>query len=201
MTDTQTPTPGPSERQPAETAKAFEAFRAYLEMGPARSTAKVARQLGKSKTLIDRWSSRWSWPDRVRRFESSETTEKDGAHLQALADRSKRQAQIAQLHGEATALVARAVVQKVADNPQALNGLDLEKLLALEATMARAHARIVPTERLALGMTTDQPGEPAPRAQAEEMARRMSEAELDERLTGIDQVAAQREKRERRAAS
>lgn len=60
------------ERQARESAKAFAAFSAYLEMGPERSLAKVARKLTKSGQLIKRWSSRYDWPARVKAH---------GAHL------------------------------------------------------------------------------------------------------------------------
>ena len=60
------PEPRPWERQPEESLKAFEAFTTYRDWGPNRSNAKVAQQLGKSKTQIDRWSSKWSWVVRVQ---------------------------------------------------------------------------------------------------------------------------------------
>lgn len=48
-----------------ESQQAADAYREYLGMGPERSVRAVARRLGKSSTLIGRWSSRWSWPERV----------------------------------------------------------------------------------------------------------------------------------------
>lgn len=195
-------TPGPSERQPKETSPAFDAFRTYLEMGPQRSTAKVARALGKSKTLVDRWSSRNGWSRRVAEFERTEVSARDDAHMDAMAKRSRRQAEIAQLHGEASLTVAREVIRRLADPAEAqaaLKGLSIDDLLRLEATLGRMHNRAVVTERLALGMTTDQAGEPLPRTVAEEAARRMTDAELDAGLTGVDEVAVARERRRARA--
>ena len=49
------------ERQEGESAPAFQAFAAYRDMGAERSLAKVAQKLGKSKALMERWSSRWQW--------------------------------------------------------------------------------------------------------------------------------------------
>lgn len=194
--------PGPAEQQPDESAPAFDAFRRYLEMGPQRSTAKVARACGKQKSLMDRWSSRWRWVQRVREFEAEATRTADSAHLDAIAARSKRQAEIAQLHGEATALVAREVVQRITKAPDVLGGLPLDELLRLESSMGRMHNRVVMSERLALGLTTDQPGEPLPRSEAEEQARRLTDLELDQRLSGVDELAEKRAaKRKRRASS
>lgn len=54
------------ERQPKESAQAYEAFDLYLKMGTERSCRKVAQELSKSDTIIRRWSSAWSWQKRVR---------------------------------------------------------------------------------------------------------------------------------------
>jgi hypothetical protein len=56
------------ERLPREGAKAFAAFRLYLELGPDRSLAAVASKLGKSKVLMERWSRRYDWPGRVTEY-------------------------------------------------------------------------------------------------------------------------------------
>jgi len=56
------------DRQPGEREEAFTAFRAYLDLGPKRSLAAVGRQLGKSKALMERWSSRWNWVARVEAY-------------------------------------------------------------------------------------------------------------------------------------
>ena len=46
------------EQQPRESDKAFAAFSRYLSLGPQRSLEAVATQLGKSKTLMERWCKR-----------------------------------------------------------------------------------------------------------------------------------------------
>ena len=53
------------EQQPKESAKAFAAFKAYLDMGSERSLALVAVKLGKSKVLMERWSRKHDWCNRV----------------------------------------------------------------------------------------------------------------------------------------
>lgn len=52
----------PWARRSTETSPAYGAFRVYLDV---RSNAKTAQQLGKSKTLIDKWSSEHDWVERV----------------------------------------------------------------------------------------------------------------------------------------
>ena len=60
----------PWERQKGESAQAFEAFFLYLEMGADRSIRAVSQELGKSKTLIDRWSRTHNWVERCRAWDN-----------------------------------------------------------------------------------------------------------------------------------
>lgn len=69
------------EQQERESNKAFAAFKTYLELGTDRSLVSVADKLGKSRTLIERWSKKYDWPARVQ------------AHGQHLADIERRAAE------------------------------------------------------------------------------------------------------------
>ena len=66
------------EQQERESNRAFAAFRTYLELGPERSLATVAERVGKSKTMVERWSRRFDWPARVE------------AHAAHVADAERR---------------------------------------------------------------------------------------------------------------
>lgn len=63
--------PEPWERQKGESLKAFEAFATYRDMD-GRSLAKVGRTLGKSKALMERWSSTWEWQKRVAAWDAEQ---------------------------------------------------------------------------------------------------------------------------------
>jgi hypothetical protein len=56
------------EQQPKESDKAFAAFSVYLSQGPGRPLAKTAAKLGKSKAMMEKWSSKFDWPTPVGRF-------------------------------------------------------------------------------------------------------------------------------------
>ncbi len=60
----------PWERQKGESGQAYEAFAAYRDMGTDRSIRAVGQKLGKSRALIERWSSQWKWQERIRAYES-----------------------------------------------------------------------------------------------------------------------------------
>ena len=60
----------PWEQQPDESFQAFEAFVTYRDMPRAeRSIRAVAQKLGKSATLIAKWSSAHAWGQRCREYD------------------------------------------------------------------------------------------------------------------------------------
>ena len=58
----------PFEQLPRESIKAFAAFKTYLDMGAQRSLAATGRKLGKSKTMMEKWSRQHQWVDRVQAY-------------------------------------------------------------------------------------------------------------------------------------
>lgn len=62
----------PWERQDGESAKAFAAFLAYLQLGEKRSLRAVAQKLLKSYTLISRWSRTYQWVDRAAAYDTEQ---------------------------------------------------------------------------------------------------------------------------------
>ena len=83
MPKRQEPDIAPWEQQPGESAKAFEAFTIYRDMGVERSVRKVTQRLNKSLTLIGKWSSRYNWPERARAYDRDLDRQ---AHAQAVRD-------------------------------------------------------------------------------------------------------------------
>ena len=60
----------PWERMEGESAKAFEAFRIYRDMGPERNLRAVAQQCNKSVSLLGRWSGANQWVERARAYDN-----------------------------------------------------------------------------------------------------------------------------------
>lgn len=92
----------PWERLPDETTPAFEAFKEYRDMGEKRSIAKVAEKLGKSDKLLERWSAKHDWGNRVKAWDdeiehkASESLLNEIAKMRA---RQRKQALKMQLKG------------------------------------------------------------------------------------------------------
>lgn len=80
----------PWERLPTEKDPAWEAFRTYRDMGPGeRSLAKVGQQLGKSRHLMERWSSTHAWVRRAAAWDM----EQDRLWRESLATERRRMAE------------------------------------------------------------------------------------------------------------
>lgn len=110
----QSKTEKPWERQPKESPPAYEAFYLYLEMGSERSLRKVAQKLGKSSTLICRWSSTWNWQQRSREYDTELQRKEFAAKQQEIKKARERQ------------LKTAVFLQKKA--VEALNNLDIEDM-------------------------------------------------------------------------
>jgi len=130
----------PYDQQLDETGKAYAAFRVYAELGPEeRSTAKVAAKVRKNLKLIHRWSSRHSWVQRAREFDTDETQRR---YDQTVLEREAMCARQANL---AKAILSRIEARLLSLNPKRLTNSALARLLDAAGKM----------ERLARGM----PGE------------------------------------------
>ena len=53
------------ERQRRESSKAFAAFNTDLDLGPDRTHALVAEKLGVSTRMVNKWSTKYGWLERV----------------------------------------------------------------------------------------------------------------------------------------
>jgi hypothetical protein len=71
------------DRQPRESAQAYEAARTYFMLGADRSLEAVAQRLHKSKTIAGRWSARHSWVGRAAAYD---------AHMQLIDDQEHERA-------------------------------------------------------------------------------------------------------------
>jgi hypothetical protein len=83
---------------------AYQAFVCYRELPPGRrSVVEVARECGKNRSLITRWSARWSWVERVAAFDQFTDDARVSAQLEALTEMWKRHTSMA-LVGQQQAL-------------------------------------------------------------------------------------------------
>lgn len=73
-----------------ETPKAAAAFEAYWALGDGRNCETVARQLGKSIALIERWSRLHDWQERLKARQEEQGRERDRLRNAAIAEAEAR---------------------------------------------------------------------------------------------------------------
>lgn len=136
------------ERGAREGSQAFEAFAIYRDMGAARSTAKVARQLSKTKTLMDRWSGVWQWVRRAAAWDAEVDRRKREEAAEEIAAMHRRHAGIAQAMTGRLVASLQQMIQ--ADVPVAPG--DVPRWLDIAAKIERV-ARGEPAETVAQELT------------------------------------------------
>lgn len=122
-----------------ESDKAYDAFATYRDMGVQRSNVKVAETLGKSVTLMNRWSGAYAWVERARLYDSFIAAE---AQKKTERDAITRKAKMLERH----AGMGRVLQSKALEHLQKTNSID-------KATDAIAAAKLgVEMERKAEGL-------------------------------------------------
>lgn len=125
--------------QQNESSKAFEAFVTYRDLGSCRSTAKVAQKLGKTKTLIDRWSTKHNWVERVLAWDKEQDRFVRDNNLKEISKMRKEHAELA------SKTLSKAL--------EALENLLIEDIRP--GDIAKLIEVGVKVERLSLGETTE----------------------------------------------
>jgi len=131
------------ERRPEESRPAYEAFVAYFRMGQDRSLRRLAELLGKSLSLLGRWSSRYDWPARVREWEEQERREaaREKRHLSEQT-RQRREENAEQVERVAMAGLRSLVVRDPATGEPRFD----QRLKPAEvAALIRVACRLLPT--------------------------------------------------------
>jgi hypothetical protein len=82
------------EQLAGESRQAWEAFRAYRDMGDERSLDKVGEGLGKSRGLIGRWSAGMKWRERILAYERELDRERQKIRIKDIREEHKRSTQI-----------------------------------------------------------------------------------------------------------
>ena len=119
----------PWERQENETDVAFEAFNTYRDMGLARSLSKVGEALGKSETLMSRWSSEHNWVDRARAWEDEQDRILRNEQIEDIKKMRKRHANLA------VEMLAKALEGLKHLDPEELNAVSIGRLVEVASKL------------------------------------------------------------------
>jgi hypothetical protein len=107
------------ERLEGESKKAFEAFVEYRNMGLDRSIAKVGAKLGKSVSLLERWSSKYSWVERAKEYDAE-------MDRKALLQQEKERKEMVKRHAKQAMMFQQKVLERIRSlNPNELTPSEL----------------------------------------------------------------------------
>jgi len=102
----------PTDPQHREPGTSFAGFVVYREMPPnKRSLREVGRRLGRSESLIERYSSRWNWVDRACAWDREQARLSSQTQAKAAADWVDRHAE----EGRKLQIFAMAALNKYID--------------------------------------------------------------------------------------
>ena len=121
----------PWERQEGETAKAYEAFSEYRDMGADRSLAKVGHKLGKSKAQMEKWSKKYSWVARAEAWDIEEDRLIRVALTKDIGAMRKRHADVA----KAMLIKAARALQKIPDDE--IKATDISRMVDVATKLER----------------------------------------------------------------
>jgi hypothetical protein len=119
------------ERQPGESAAAWEAFACYRDLGLSRSIAKVADRLTKSRTLIERWSTAHRWVLRAEAWDREQDRLWRAERHQASREVARRHARLA------SAAQSKIVAQLQQLDPSRLTPSDVIRWLEVTIRIER----------------------------------------------------------------
>lgn len=130
----------PWDMQPSETAKAYQAFQTYRDMGAGRSLEKLGQFFGKTKAAMEQWSVKHGWAERVRAFDAEAARRASEKSLNEHAEVRTRQAGLGRM------MQARGA--------QRIGQLDPSTLEAKEARMLAVEGARMEREALGMGGAT-----------------------------------------------
>ena len=135
------------DKRAKESGPAFAAFQAYREMGPQRSTAKVAQSFSKSKRLIDRWSGTHDWVARASAWDKHLDQKGQKAEERAVAAMRTRHIKIAERLQDAGSAELEKLAKAIADAPETAK-MTVEQVLRMlrEGTLMERLNRDLPGE-------------------------------------------------------
>ena len=127
-----------------ESPQAYEAFCAYRDLGAARNVRAVGQKLGKSRALMERWSSAHDWVGRAaeydRYLENEARRAREAEHLRTITEFQGRQRRLSAAATEAAIRlykIANARLEKAEEEEEVIPLHLLPRFYASAADMAK----------------------------------------------------------------
>lgn len=149
------------ERGEGETAKAYEAFRIYRDMGAERSLSRAAEQIGKSVRLLKKWSSTHGWMRRVHAYDEYIDRKSQGVYERKLEEVNAAHLDMVRGARESVMVPLSALLKKIErvnrDGAGAIaevENIPIDKLLGIARPYVKLALDVIKMERLLYGLPT-----------------------------------------------
>lgn len=146
-------------RRPAETTKAYGAFRTYLELGPGRDLKSVMRVYDASPASVRKWSKENQWDLRAAAYDAEQDLALRRANFTAYQDMAVRHAAAASEQIDALMIPARHLLKRFHDDPAKvaaeLDALHLTALVDMITDLSKHLPALLAAERQARGGASD----------------------------------------------
>ena len=98
------------DRLPREGGEAYDAFRRFLNRGPARRIIDVAAEVRKSEGLLRRWARQYNWWDRAAAYDAHMARRQEEAELEGRQEVARRRRRLGrQLENLGMAVLTRFI--------------------------------------------------------------------------------------------
>jgi hypothetical protein len=164
--------PLPFEQRADESPQAFAAFAVYRDMHADRSVDHVAQKLGKSHTIIGRWSKRHEWVDRARSYDAAlDAKARHATEQQAIEQRRKMLDEHAEEARNLRKLARRLVTEfeRRYDEKGTLQYIGGDDFIKMVGQLPKIVETAQKLERLAAGEATDRHEHMITREEADQM--------------------------------
>jgi hypothetical protein len=144
-----------------ETAKAYDAFREYRDLGASRSLVKVAEKLGKSVRHLKKWSTNHDWPSRALAYDEHIEKKRQGVYETKLGEVNAAHLDMVRSARESVMVPLRALLRRIEkvreDGTGAaaeVENIPIEKLLSIARPYVKLALEVIRMERLLYGLPT-----------------------------------------------
>jgi hypothetical protein len=149
------------ERGEGETAKAFDAFREYRDMGASRSLSRVAEKLGKSVRHLKKWSTVHAWPSRSLAYDEYIEKKRQGVYETKLGEVNAAHLDMVKSARESVMVPLRALLKRIEKAREesfgaaaGIENIPTEKLLSITRPYVKLALDVIKLERLLYGLPT-----------------------------------------------
>jgi len=149
------------ERGEGETARAYEAFREYRDLGSSRSLAKAAERVGKSGRLVKKWSRNHSWSARAQAYDEYIEKKRQGVYETKLGELNAAHLDMVKSARESVMVPLRALIKRIEKVGEESIGaaaevenIPIEKLLSIVRPYVKLALDVIKMERLLYGLPT-----------------------------------------------